>query len=160
MISSQSPIVATSVRVVSPLAVVLAAFLFFAGHNRPGGGFAAGLVLGSVVALRMLAGMPSPADAVALLAVGAAVCGAVAIGPLLAGDMLLDQIVVDTTLPVLGKVKGGSALIFDFGVTLIVVGLVIAILEGLGAVGGRVADGSNGNAAPPASSKQTESEPA
>jgi multicomponent Na+:H+ antiporter subunit A len=159
MISSQSPIVATSVRVVSPLAVTLAAFLFFAGHNQPGGGFAAGLVLGSVVALRMLAGMPSPADAVTLLAVGAAVCGAVAVAPVLAGDMLLDQIVVDTTLPVLGKVKGGSALVFDLGVTLIVVGLVIAILEGLGAVGGHVADAPTDGAAAMAG-KQAESDPA
>ena len=31
------------------LALMLAGFLFFAGHNQPGGGFAAGLVIGSVV---------------------------------------------------------------------------------------------------------------
>ena len=154
MIASQSPIVATSVRVISPLAVMLAAFLFFAGHNRPGGGFAAGLVLGSVVALRMLAGMQSPADAVSLLAAGGALCAAEAIAPLLAGDVLLDQITFDATLPVLGKVKAGSALVFDFGVTLIVVGLVVAILEGLGAVGGQVAAGSTGQA----STGQAESE--
>ena len=46
MISSRSPIVELGVRAASPLALVVAAFLFFAGHNRPGGGFAAGLVLG------------------------------------------------------------------------------------------------------------------
>ncbi len=160
MIASQSPMVATSVRVVSPLAVMLAAFLFFAGHNQPGGGFAAGLVLGSVVALRMLAGLSSPADAISLLAVGAALCAAEAIAPMLFGDVLLDQWIVDVKLPVLGKVKFGSALVFDFGVMLIVVGLVISILEGLGAVGGQVADGPSAGAAELASTKQAESEPA
>ncbi len=98
MIASQSPMVATSVRVVSPLAVMLAAFLFFAGHNQPGGGFAAGLVLGSVVALRMLAGLSSPADAISLLAVGAALCAAEAIAPMLFGDVLLDQWIVEVSL--------------------------------------------------------------
>ena len=39
----------------------------------------------------------------------------------------------EATVPVIGKIKAGTALIFDFGVTLIVLGLVIALLEGLGA---------------------------
>lgn len=136
MIAAQSPIVATGVRVASPLAVMLAAFLFFAGHNQPGGGFAAGLVLGSVIALRMLAGFHPPSGAVTLLAIGGAICGLVAVMPMFGGNLLLDQFVGETTLPVLGKIKGGSALVFDLGVTLIVVGLIIAVLEGLGAVKG------------------------
>jgi multicomponent Na+:H+ antiporter subunit A len=134
MIAVQSPIVTIAVRVVSPLALMLAGFLFFAGHNQPGGGFAAGLVIGSVVAFRMLAGIQPPADAVTLLAIGGAVCGALGLFPVLAGEPLLDQFVVETTVPALGKVKAGSALVFDLGVTLIVVGLVIAVLRGLGAV--------------------------
>ncbi len=136
MIATQSPIVATGIRVVSPLAIMLAAFLFFAGHNQPGGGFAAGLVLGSVAALRMIAGMRLPADAINVLAAGGVICGALALAPLFGGQVLLDQVVWEATLPVLGKVKGGSALVFDLGVTLIVVGLVLAVLEGLGAITG------------------------
>lgn len=134
MIAPQSPIVVTGIRVVSPLAITLAAYLFFAGHNQPGGGFAAGLVLGSVAALRMVAGLRQPADAIAVLAIGGVVCGLLALAPLVAGEVLLDQIVLETTLPLLGKIKGGSALVFDLGVTLIVVGLVLAVLEGLGAI--------------------------
>ncbi len=134
MIAPQSPIVVTGIRVVSPLAITLAAYLFFAGHNQPGGGFAAGLVLGSVAALRMVAGLRQPADAITVLAVGGVVCGLLALAPLVAGEVLLDQIVLETTLPLLGKIKGGSALVFDLGVTLIVVGLVLAVLEGLGAI--------------------------
>lgn len=143
MIATRSSIVAVGVRVVSPLAIVLAVFLFFAGHNQPGGGFAAGLVLGSVVALRKLAGLGSPFDAITLLSVGGVICGLVAVAPLVVGDTLLDQVVVERTVPVLGKVKSGSAAIFDLGVTAIVVGLVAAVLDGLGPSDDRSAhDGS------------------
>ena len=140
MIAARSPIVAIGVRVVSPLALMLAGFLFFAGHNQPGGGFAAGLVIGAVVALRMLAGMRPPADAVVLLSAGAAVCCVVALAPMVVGETLLDQVVIERTVPVLGKVKSGSALVFDLGVTLIVVGLIVAVLRGLGAVTNQAAD--------------------
>lgn len=133
MIATRSPIVRLGVQAASPLALVVAVFLFFAGHNRPGGGFAAGLVLGAVVALRAVAGLQRPARAVALLAAGGIIAGGVALAPVVAGDLLLDQFVVETTLPLLGNVKSGTALVFDAGVTLIVVGLVVAVVEGLGA---------------------------
>lgn len=133
MIAGRSPIVQTGVRAASPLALVVATFLFFAGHNRPGGGFAAGLVLGAVVALRTVAGMSRPRDAVSLLAAGGLVAAVVGIAPMLWGNVVLDQVVVDVELPLLGVVKTGTALLFDAGVTLIVVGLVVAVLNGLGA---------------------------
>ncbi len=133
MIESRSPILLVVVRAASPLALVVAMYLFFGGHNRPGGGFAAGLVLGAVVALRTVAGLPHLARATTLLVAGALVSAAVALVPLFAGRVVLDQVVVDVTIPLLGTVKSGSALLFDAGVTLIVVGLVVAVLDGLGA---------------------------
>lgn len=133
MIASRSPIVRLGVRAASPLALMVAVFLFFAGHNRPGGGFAAGLVLGAVLALRTVAGMQRPIACVRMIAGGIVVAGVVAVAPLAASNPLLDQAVVEVTLPVLGKVKSGTALFFDLGVTLIVVGLVAAVLDGLGA---------------------------
>jgi hypothetical protein len=42
-------------------------------------------------------------------------------------------VVVTRDVPVLGTVKTGSALLFDLGVVAIVVGLVIALLDGLDA---------------------------
>ena len=133
MISSQSPILRVGVRAASPLAVVVGTYLLFAGHNNAGGGFAAGLVYGAVVTLRTVAGMPLPTPATGLISAGIATVTAVAIAPLMFGNDLLDQEIVSATLPLLGKVKTGSALPFDIGVTAIVVGLVIALLEGLGA---------------------------
>ncbi len=133
MIATRSPIVRLGVQAASPLAVITAAFLFFAGHNRPGGGFAAGLLLGAVVALRTVAGMQRPSNPTILLGSGVVIAALVSIAPMVAGEVLLDQVVVKTSLPLLDTVKAGSALIFDLGVTLIVVGLVVAVLDGLGA---------------------------
>lgn len=133
MIATRSPIVRLGIQAASPLALVVATFLFFAGHNRPGGGFAAGLVLGAVVALRTVAGLQRPKGGLNVAAAGGVVAGGVALAPLLIGRDLLDQAVVDFSVPLLGTIKSGTALIFDAGVTLIVVGLVMAVLDGLGA---------------------------
>lgn len=133
MIAERSVVVRTGIQLAGPLAVVVAAYLFFAGHNQPGGGFAAGLVIGAVAALRIVVGLSYPSRPVVLLAAGGLVAGAVAVAPVLVGEELLDQIVVSGDLPLLGTVKTGSALVFDLGVTLIVVGLVVGVLLSLGA---------------------------
>lgn len=130
-ISLGSPIIQAGVRVASPLAILLGVYLLFAGHNNPGGGFAAGLVFGGIVTLRVLADLQQPTHAFGLTATGMAIVSLVSIAPLVWGDLLLDQKIVETTLPLLGKVKTGSALPFDIGVTLIVVGLIVALLDGL-----------------------------
>jgi multisubunit Na+/H+ antiporter MnhB subunit len=134
VIARTSPIVSLAVRAVTPIALVVAAYVLFAGHNQPGGGFAAGLMLGAIVVLRTLAGIQQPTHAVVWLSTGGVIAGLVAIGPLLWGEAMLDQVVVTWEVPVLGTVKSGSALIFDLGVVAIVVGLVIALLDGLDAV--------------------------
>ncbi len=131
MIASRSIVVRTGIRVASPLALLVALYLFFAGHNQPGGGFAAGLVIGAVVALRAIVGLVVPRRPSWILALGGTIAGAVAVAPLLFGESLLDQVVVEGEVPILGKVKSGSALVFDLGVTILVVGLIVAVLEAL-----------------------------
>lgn len=133
MISRTSPVVALSVRAATPIALLIAAYVLFAGHNQPGGGFAAGLMLGAVIVLRTVAGLQQPRGAYVWLAVGGVLAGAVAIGPMFWGEPLLDQVVITWDAPILGRVKSGSALLFDLGVVAIVVGLVVALLDGLDA---------------------------
>jgi len=133
VIASRSLVVREGVRLASPLAAVVGVMLFFAGHNQAGGGFSAGLVFGSICALRSVVGLAIPHHPIRLMAFGGVVIGAVAIAPLLIGDLALDQYVWETTVPVIGKVKAGTALIFDLGVTSIVLGLIISLLDGLGA---------------------------
>ena len=134
MIARTSPIVALAVRAVTPIALLIAAYALFVGHNQPGGGFAAGLLLGAVLVLRTVAGLQQPRYAAVLLAIGGVIVGVDALAPLLWGEPLLDQVVVTfDDVPLLGRVKTGSALIFDLGVVAIVVGLVVALLDGFGA---------------------------
>ena len=132
MISVHSPVLTVAVRAVTPLAIVVAAYLFFAGHNQPGGGFAAGLVLGAVLSLRTVAGLYEPVHGSKMMAAGVMVAAAVALAPAIFGVGLLDMVVWSTELPVLGKVKTGTAALFDVGVVLVVVGLADAVLDGLG----------------------------
>jgi len=131
MIRSRSPIVHLGIRAASPFALVVGAYLLFAGHNRPGGGFAAGLVFGAVLTLRTVAGLQRPTHAAGFVASGVIIVAAIAALPLLWGDTFLDQKVFSAETPVFGPIKFGTALIFDVGVTAIVVGLVIALLDGL-----------------------------
>ena len=133
MIATRSPIARLGIQAASPLAILASIYLVFAGHNQPGGGFAAGLVFGAVVALRTVTGLQDPVGANTLIAVGVAIICVTAAAPLFFGHELLDQKIVSTELPLLGKVKTGSALPFDLGVTAVVVGLIIALLDGLGA---------------------------
>jgi multicomponent Na+:H+ antiporter subunit A len=125
VIARTSPIVSLAVRAVTPVALVVAAYVLFAGHNQPGGGFAAGLMLGAVIVLRTVAGLQQPKFATMWLSVGGVITGIVAIAPMFWGEPLLDQVVVAWDLPLLGTVKTGSALLFDLG--------VIALLDGLDA---------------------------
>ncbi|MCY3561213.1 MAG: MnhB domain-containing protein [bacterium] len=133
MIAARSAIIRLGIGAVSPFAVVVGCYLLFAGHNNPGGGFAAGLVFGAVFALRTIAGLHRPAHGIAWVAVGALLVAAVSVLPLLWRDVLLDQYVLAAELPLLGAVKAGTALIFDLGVAAIVIGVVLAVLDGLGA---------------------------
>jgi multisubunit Na+/H+ antiporter MnhB subunit len=134
VISRTSPILSLAVRAATPIALLVAAYVLFAGHNQPGGGFAAGLMLGAVIVLRTVAGIQQPTGAYAWLSAGGVIAVAVAIAPMFWGEPLLDQVVVTWDVPLLGTVKSGSALLFDLGVVAIVVGLVVALLDGLDAV--------------------------
>jgi multisubunit Na+/H+ antiporter MnhB subunit len=133
VIARTSPIVSLAVRAVTPIALLIAAYVLFAGHNQPGGGFAAGLMLGAIIVLRTVAGIQQPRHAAVWMSVGGVIAGLVAIAPILWGEPLLDQVVVTWDVPVLGTVKTGSALAFDLGVVAIVVGLIIAVLDGFDA---------------------------
>ena len=88
MIARTSPIVSLAVRAVTPIALVVAAYVLFAGHNQPGGGFAAGLMLGAIIVLRTVAGLQEPRHATAWLSVGGVIAGVVALDGLDASSLV------------------------------------------------------------------------
>ena len=110
--------------------VPLTAYLLLRGHTEPGGGFIAALVAGAAVGLGLLS-LPGagagarPAGllpARPLLAAGCLTALPVALAPLLWGRPLLSPVRIPLPGPA-GGISGG--LIFDIGVYLIVVGLIL-----------------------------------
>jgi multicomponent Na+:H+ antiporter subunit A len=135
----RSLVLEVATRVIFPLIMMLSAYFFFAGHNHPGGGFAGGLTAGLALVLRYLAGgryelgETLPLDAGKILGTGLALSATTAITSVALGAPALSSAVLQLDLPVFGHVKLVTALFFDLGVYLIVVGLVLDVLRSLGA---------------------------
>ncbi|MEV5648400.1 Na+/H+ antiporter subunit A [Nocardia sp. NPDC052254] len=135
----RSMVLAMTTRMLFPTIMVLSAYFFFAGHNAPGGGFAGGLTAGLALVLRYLAGgryelaEALPVDAGHVLGAGLTLSAGTATGSLLLGAPPLSSAIIEVTLPVLGHIKFVTAMLFDLGVYLIVVGLVLDVLRSLGA---------------------------
>lgn len=115
--------------------LVFAAYLLFTGHHTPGGGFVGGLVAAAALVLRarargyaaVRAVLPCPASELLGVGLGAALA-ATAI-PTLTGREWMDHVALEVVLPVFGTVKASTVLLFDAGVLVVVVGLVVAVLE-------------------------------
>lgn len=127
------------VRILFHTIVIVSLYLLFAGHNLPGGGFAAGLVAGMALVMRYIAGgryelgAAAPTDAGRLLGAGMTIAVACAIVPLFFGEAPLTSQFWEAELPVLGHVEFVTSTIFDVGVYLVVIGLVLDVLRSLGA---------------------------
>lgn len=127
-------------------ALVFSAFLLFAGHNAPGGGFVGGLVAAAALVLRYVAGGAAEVDRVApvhettLLGSGLLLAAVTGAAGWAMGGAFLYAGKVEVEVPVLGTLKATSALPFDIGVYLVVVGLGLMFLRSLGAAADRDVD--------------------
>jgi multicomponent Na+:H+ antiporter subunit A len=119
--------------------VLLSVYLLFTGHNTPGGGFTGGLVAGLALVVRYLAGgrhelaAAAPVNAGAVLGAGLFIAVGTGVGAMVLGGQVLQSAVLDLHLPLLGDVHLVTSTLFDIGVYLIVVGLVLDVLRSLGA---------------------------
>ncbi|RXZ67791.1 Na+/H+ antiporter subunit A [Agromyces albus] len=135
---NRSILIEVLVRLLFHPAIVVSVFLLFAGHNAPGGGFAGGLLAGLALVARYLAGgryelgEAAPVDAGRLLGTGLLLAAGTAAAPLLFGGAPLESAWFETDVPVLGTLSIGTSTLFDLGVYLVVVGLVLDILRALG----------------------------
>ena len=120
-----SLILRAAARVLMPLLLLFAFFLFFRGHNEPGGGFVAGLVVAAAFALLAFAnGIPAARKALIvdperLLAIGLLVALGTGVAPWLRGRPFLSSMWSEGGL--------GSPVFFDLGVFLVVVGVVLTM---------------------------------
>lgn len=135
----RSLVLEVATRLIFPLVMVLSFYFFFAGHNVPGGGFAGGLTAGLALVLRYLAGgryelgETLPFDAGKILGLGLAFSGGTALASMLFGAPVLSSATIQFDMLGFGHVKIVTAIFFDLGVYLVVVGLVLDVLRSLGA---------------------------
>ncbi|WP_156253510.1 Na+/H+ antiporter subunit A [Pseudactinotalea terrae] len=135
----RSVILEVTTRLVFHTMLLYAVFLLFSGHNAPGGGFAAGMVAGVGLIIRYLAGgryelgEAAPVLPGALLGTGLFLSAGGGLLPILFGGTVLQSVVVELHWGILGDIKIVSTLLFDIGVFLVVVGLVLDLLRTLGA---------------------------
>ncbi|MFC7534073.1 Na+/H+ antiporter subunit A [Actinoplanes sp. GCM10030250] len=135
----QSIILQVVARLLFHTMVLFSVYLLFSGHNAPGGGFAGGLVAGLALTTRYLAGgkpelnAAAPVDAGLVLGSGLLTAVGSGIAAMVAGGQVLQSALVDVHVPVLGHIHFATSVVFDVGVYLIVVGLVLEILRSLGA---------------------------
>ncbi|MBN9202224.1 Na+/H+ antiporter subunit A [Microbacterium aurantiacum] len=127
------------VRILFHSIIIVSLYLLFAGHNLPGGGFAGGLVAGMALVMRYVAGgryelgAAAPTDAGRLLGVGMTIAVACAIVPLFFGVAPLTSTWWEAEIPVFGHIEFVTSTLFDVGVYLVVIGLVLDVLRSLGA---------------------------
>ncbi len=133
-----SPILEAGVVAVAGPLLAFSMYLLLAGHNQPGGGFAGGLVTGVAVLLVWAAGgletvrRVLPVRSGALLGIGLLVATITGFAAYVPGLSFLESGYIEFTAPVVGKIKLVSALFFDIGVYLVVVGMALGLIRSLG----------------------------
>ena len=133
----------TAARLVLPLALVVSIYIFWRGHNLPGGGFIAGLVTGVALVLQYMANGQSWADNVLhagdgrrftrWIGVGLGIALLTGVGAFLFGRPFLTSAAGHPTVAVLGELPLATAALFDLGVYITVVGATMLMLSVLGA---------------------------
>ncbi|MCA1009332.1 Na(+)/H(+) antiporter subunit B [Halobacillus halophilus] len=109
-------------------------YLFFAGHNAPGGGFIGGLMTSAAFVLMYMAyGIRSmekilPINFRYIIPAGLIIALGTGIGSFIFGQPFLSQTYAYFQLPILGKTELATALLFDLGVYLTVVGITMTII--------------------------------
>ncbi len=127
-------ILQTVAKVVVFIILTLGVYLFLSGHNNPGGGFVGGLVLASALVLLYLAfdietvhkGLPF--DFKLIAAFGTLLAVSTGLGSLFFDAPFLNQTLLSFSVPLFGEFEFSTVTIFEAGVALAVVGVVITII--------------------------------
>jgi multicomponent K+:H+ antiporter subunit A len=127
-------ILVVATRVALPLALTVAVFIFLRGHNEPGGGFIAGLIVAIALIMQYLASgyawaaRRARVDTQAMIGTGVAIAGLTGMVSVFFGWPFLTSTHSYVDLPLVGEVEIASAVAFDLGVFLTVVGVIMLSL--------------------------------
>lgn len=128
----KSTILQTAAKYLLPILLLFSVFLLLRGHYYPGGGFVGGLVasiafvlhsfaFGTSNTLKILRHKP-----LTLIPIGLGIATASMFLPVFFGYPPMTGMWYDNQIPVIGTI--GTALFFDVGVYLVVIGVVLTIL--------------------------------
>ncbi len=125
------------VRLLLPLAAMVSVSLFLRGHNLPGGGFIAGLVLAIALVMQFVANGQRfvyermNTNYQPWVGAGLMIAGATGIGSWFFGAPFLTSSYDYPLWPLIGAVPLASAALFDLGVFLAVVGATMITLASM-----------------------------
>ncbi|TWI34402.1 monovalent cation/H+ antiporter subunit A [Paracoccus sulfuroxidans] len=124
-------------RIILPMSLMVAMFIFLRGHNQPGGGFVAGLIVSVALVLQYIGSGLVWTEARqrvpyhGLIGAGVLAAGITGLGAWFAGKPFLTSAFGYVKLPGLEEFELASAMGFDLGVFLCVVGAVMLALNSL-----------------------------
>jgi len=128
---------AVLVRLLLPMAGLVSVYFLLRGHNAPGGGFVGGLIMATAVIAQYIVGGTMWVESrlrvhpLVWIGVGLLAAAAAGIGSWWFSLPFLTAQTVDFYLPVVGAIHLSSALLFDLGVYLLVVGATLLMLVAL-----------------------------
>lgn len=122
------------IRLIAVVVVTFSIYLFFSGHNAPGGGFIGGLMTAiAILVLYLVFGSETirkslPFNYGYMMSTGLLLAAGTGIISWVAGYPYLKQFFDYFQIPVFGEVELTTALIFDLGVYLLVVGAAMTFI--------------------------------
>ncbi|RUO46032.1 monovalent cation/H+ antiporter subunit A [Pseudidiomarina donghaiensis] len=131
-------LVQTVSQAILPLALMVSVYIFLRGHNLPGGGFIAGLITAAAMILQYMA---NGVDWVkhrfdynyqTLASVGVMIALFTGLGSWFFGKNFLTSWFAHVHWPIVGEFEIATAILFDLGVYLTVIGATLMILANFG----------------------------
>ncbi len=111
-----------------------AVYLLFAGHNDPGGGFIGGLMTAAAIVLLYISfDLQTIKETISysfpyFIGTGLIIAMGTGVSSMFFGYPFLTQFFDHAYLPILGEVELTTALVFDMGVYIVVVGVALLII--------------------------------
>ncbi len=132
-------ILQTTTKIIFFIIFLFSIHIFFAGHYTPGGGFVGGLLTATGIVLLLLAFDLKtvmncfPINYTVMTAVGLLLAVSTAAGSIFFNVPFFTHAFDHFDLPLLGDQSLHTAMLFDTGVYLVVVGVTMTIIQSIGA---------------------------
>lgn len=124
-------IVRTTLKLIVPIFMLASVYLLFRGHNLPGGGFIGGLIAAIPIVFHVMVYGTEKTKEIfrlnifVLIGIGLLTAASSGLISMFLGDVFMTSLWGDFEIPLLGK--PGTPIMFDIGVYLVVIGIVLRI---------------------------------